>query len=438
MLPEFACAQWLGFAPVGLPLDQQVPWLASLTEPALAALGPLPARYGVALLAGTMPTAVPDPDGGPLRHVNRAWLMTPEGGVHSQDKLCLTPSEQNPHAWLLAPGAAVNVITWRGLRIAVIVCLDVELTALWARLATLDLDLVLVPAKTDLLSGYYRVFGCAKARAIELQTVVCAVGAVGHPARRPGARHRRRRGGRVHPVRGQPRLHRRRGRARTARGERRTQPRALRLPAPGRPVPQAAPRRRRGGGLAGCVGRRRRHHRRSRSRGVKRAARGTRRTVQLSSLLTEPPPSRAPEPPATRLAAMLESDEVTLPAPGGGDTVARWAALARWGRADLPLGRLAEGHTDAVAILRELGARPHPHACYGVWAARPGGIGAELSGDPRRLTGTVRFCSGARDLDRALVVAAAPEGMRLVDLALDQPGVHPVEGQLGRAGDAGE
>jgi hypothetical protein len=38
-----------------------------------------------------------------------------------------------------------------------------------------------VPAKTDMLSGYYRVFGCAKARAIELQTVVCAVGAVGTP-----------------------------------------------------------------------------------------------------------------------------------------------------------------------------------------------------------------------------------------------------------------
>ena len=149
--------------------------------------------------------------------------------------------------------------------------------------------------------------------------------------------------------------------------------------------------------------------------------------MQLSSLLTEQPRPCLPEPPATRLAAMLESDEVALPAPGGGDTVARWAALARWGRADLPLGRLAEGHSDAVAILRELGGRPHQHACYGVWAARPGGAGAELSGEPRRLAGTVRFCSGARDLDRALVVAAAPEGMRLVDLALDQPGVHPVE-----------
>ena len=34
-------------------------------------------------------------------------------------------------------------------------------------------------------SGYYRVFGCAKARAIELQTVVCAVGAVGSPLGHP-------------------------------------------------------------------------------------------------------------------------------------------------------------------------------------------------------------------------------------------------------------
>ena len=180
VLPEFACAQWLGFAPVGLPLDQQVPWMASLAEPALAALDPLPARYDVALLAGTMPVAAPDPPDGTV-HLNRAWLLTPEGGRYPQDKLCLTPSEMNPDGWLLIPGTTVDVITWRGLRIAIVVCLDVELTSLWARLATLDLDLVLVPAKTDLISGYYRVFGCAKARAIELQTVVCAVGAVGTP-----------------------------------------------------------------------------------------------------------------------------------------------------------------------------------------------------------------------------------------------------------------
>jgi predicted amidohydrolase len=185
VLPEFACAQWLSFAPSSLPVNQQVPWLASLTGEAIAALRPLPARYGVALLPGTMPTPAPgQQDGGP-GHLNRAWLLLPDGGVFTQDKLCLTPSEQDPAGWLLTPGTTVNIIPWEGLRVAILVCLDVEFTALWARLATLDLDLILVPAKTEMLSGYYRIFGCAKARAIELQTVVCAVGAVGTPLGHP-------------------------------------------------------------------------------------------------------------------------------------------------------------------------------------------------------------------------------------------------------------
>ncbi len=42
-----------------------------------------------------------------------------------------------------------------------------------------------MPAKTDRLSGYYRVFGCAKARATELQTVVAAVGAICTPLGTP-------------------------------------------------------------------------------------------------------------------------------------------------------------------------------------------------------------------------------------------------------------
>ena len=185
VLPEFACAQWLSFAPLGLPVDQQVPWLASLTGEALAALRPLPARYGVALLPGTMPFDAAGRQAGPPQHFNRAWLLLPDGRAFTQDKLCLTPSEQNPAGWMLTPGATVNVIPWEGLRVAIVVCLDVEFTSLWAHLAKLDLDLVLVPAKTDMLSGYYRVFGCAKARAIEMQTIVCAVGAVGTPLGNP-------------------------------------------------------------------------------------------------------------------------------------------------------------------------------------------------------------------------------------------------------------
>ncbi len=167
---------------------------------------------------------------------------------------------------------------------------------------------------------------------------------------------------------------------------------------------------------------------------MKPGARGTLPRVQPCSLLTDRPDPPSGEPPGARLAAMLRDDELTLPDPGRGDTVRRWAALARWGRSDLPLARLAEGHVDAVAILRELGARPQPDACYGVWAARPGGVGARLAGGPGagRLSGTVRFCSGSHDLDRALVVASG-DGMMLVDVALDQPGVR-VEGTWAAAG----
>lgn len=186
VMPEFACMQWLSFAPPSLRLDQQVNWLASISGQALEALRSISVRYGVALLPGTMPFAQQTgPDTAP-RHCNRAWFISQDGRLFSQDKLFLTPSEQNPAAWMLYAGDRINVIEWEGLKIAIVICLDLECTALFERLGRLDLDLILAPAKTDMLSGYYRVFGCAKARAIELQTPVCVVGAVGtalgHPA----------------------------------------------------------------------------------------------------------------------------------------------------------------------------------------------------------------------------------------------------------------
>ncbi|MFI9387714.1 acyl-CoA dehydrogenase [Kutzneria sp. NPDC052558] len=105
----------------------------------------------------------------------------------------------------------------------------------------------------------------------------------------------------------------------------------------------------------------------------------------------------------TELRTLAAVGDLDLPLPGGGDTAARWAALARLGRRDLALARLAEGHADAVAILAEAGRKPVPEALYGVWAARSGGTGAVLQDGVLR--GTVRFCSGAHRLDRALIAA---------------------------------
>jgi len=176
--PEYHCQQWISFAPEHIRPDQEIPWLATQAPAALEAVRPLARKYGVALLAGTMP--VPNGEGG---YVNRAHLFFPDGREVVQDKLCLTPAEKDPTAWCLTPGRRLDVVEWEGLRLATLVCLDIELPGLAARLAPLDLDLVLVPSMTSKLSGFHRVFGCARARAIELMTVVAAVGAIGVPER---------------------------------------------------------------------------------------------------------------------------------------------------------------------------------------------------------------------------------------------------------------
>lgn len=184
VLPEFCCAQWLAFAPIDLDPSLTLKWLADTGLIAMDAMKAMAVQYGVSLIPGTIPFEETGPDGQPGFR-NRAWLLTPDGAAHCQDKLSLTPLEANGAGGVTLAGDSIQVIQWNGLRIAIAICLDAEYTALWSRLGELDLDMVIIPAKTDMITGYNRVFGCARARAIELQTVICAVGAVGAPLTHP-------------------------------------------------------------------------------------------------------------------------------------------------------------------------------------------------------------------------------------------------------------
>jgi len=119
---------------------------------------------------------------------------------------------------------------------------------------------------------------------------------------------------------------------------------------------------------------------------------------------------------AAAFAAAIESGRLDLPLPGGGRTWERWASLAELAGEDLSLARLSEGHTDALAILAELGAGPPPDGSrWGVWAAQPPGPGlmASRTAGGWRLDGVKRYCSGARTCTHALVTATAPDGTRL-------------------------
>ncbi len=71
-----------------------------------------------------------------------------------------------------------------------------------------------------------------------------------------------------------------------------------------------------------------------------------------------------------------------LPLPGEGGTRRRFETLAEWSARDLSLGRLAEGHADALSILCEAGQPfPSTSSSYGVWAARAGRGEMRDSGD---------------------------------------------------------
>lgn len=118
-----------------------------------------------------------------------------------------------------------------------------------------------------------------------------------------------------------------------------------------------------------------------------------------------------------------------LPLPGSGQTLARWQRLSAVAAHDLPLVKLFEGHTDALAILAELdGPAPPAGSRWGTWCAEPPdarlAFMAEGDAPHIRIDGTKSWCSGAPSVTHAVVsgwnVAGEP---CLAAVALDQSGV---------------
>ena len=132
-----------------------------------------------------------------------------------------------------------------------------------------------------------------------------------------------------------------------------------------------------------------------------------------------------------------------LPLPGSGHTLDRWRALAAVAEHDLSLAKLYEGHTDALAILAELGGAsqrrsPGEEMVWGVWASEaPGGRVGFAPATPAAdgavlLNGVKHWCSGARGASHALLTVWPVDGQQpndapqLVWLPIDQPGVHVI------------
>jgi len=117
-----------------------------------------------------------------------------------------------------------------------------------------------------------------------------------------------------------------------------------------------------------------------------------------------------------------------LPLPGNGDTLQRWQTLAEVASHDLSLAKLFESHTDAIAILHELDcAHLQPWGIGAVWAAEPPHARVQVSHDGHgaaQLNGTKAWCSGAAQIDWALLTAWGDHPQpQLVIVELEQPQV---------------
>jgi alkylation response protein AidB-like acyl-CoA dehydrogenase len=134
----------------------------------------------------------------------------------------------------------------------------------------------------------------------------------------------------------------------------------------------------------------------------------------------------------------LEAGELELPLPGSGHTGRRWSKLAALTEHDVVAGRLAEAHTDAVAILAELGGPTPQHGqWWGVWAAETPDavVVAHHDGKGIQLEGTKSWCSGAGLCTHALVTARREDNARgLYAVDLQQPEVIPLTRSWRNAG----
>ena len=149
--------------------------------------------------------------------------------------------------------------------------------------------------------------------------------------------------------------------------------------------------------------------------------------MDLQAFLQKQLPDYADTPALGRcLRALVEAGFDQLPLPGSGQTLARFQRLAEVGGHDLGLCKLYEGHTDALAIIQQLGGSPTPASTWGMWAAEPpqAKVRVTPSGQMVLLNGRKAWCSGAAVLSHALLTAWDDQDQQqLVAVALDQPGV---------------
>lgn len=158
------------------------------------------------------------------------------------------------------------------------------------------------------------------------------------------------------------------------------------------------------------------------------------RSTTTGQALDHALPSLAALPVAAQLRQLVGQGLDRLPLPGTGSTLQRWQALCTVAQHNLSLAKLYEGHTDALAILHELGHVPAAtsipvNRTWAMWAAESPGQRVQVhpldSGGQATLSGAKAWCSGAQGVDYALLTAWLPgqDQSQLVSVDLSHPSI---------------
>ncbi|TRZ91016.1 MAG: acyltransferase [Rhodocyclaceae bacterium] len=109
---------------------------------------------------------------------NTAFLFTPSGEIHTQDKIHRTRLEKEK--WRTDHGDVLKVFETPHGKIAILICYDIEFPELARRVAEEGAEILFVPSCTDDRQGFLRVRYCCHARAIENQVYVAMTSTVGN------------------------------------------------------------------------------------------------------------------------------------------------------------------------------------------------------------------------------------------------------------------
>ena len=171
LFPELLTAQLMSFIDVKTPLEA-IRRLTTYTEQLDALFVRLAKEYQVCIVGGTHPMLVGD------EILNMATLYLPDGKMHRQPKLHITPNERR--WWGVSGGASLQVFDTPKARVGILICYDIEFPEAARYLIDQGAEVIFVPFCTDDRQGYLRVRYCAQARAIENQVYVVAAGTVGN------------------------------------------------------------------------------------------------------------------------------------------------------------------------------------------------------------------------------------------------------------------